>query len=177
MSLLAVTVAVGGGGAETTAAVVGRDEATDEVGDAVEVREGVRERSRLADVGLCSVDFTVDLERDESRGRGDGMTFGAEVAGILRVGVVAVVSVCVFASRCETCDDEEDEFTLVVDVGLIERLRDAYVDGGTVWPVGSAGRGMKPKRVCMVVGGGARLVIDMGRAEPKQFRKSTSSSV
>ena len=118
------------------------------------------------------------LVAEDSRGRGDTMSlcFGVSFAvgdeeGFVRIGVV-FVRVCVFDSCWGACEDDE-EFALAVDVGLIDRLRVANVDVRTCCPEGTAGRGIKPKRVCIVVGGGGRLVIDIvGLMEPKQKKMS-----
>lgn len=67
-------------------------------------------------------------------------------------------------------DDDEDELALIVDVGLTERLREANVDVRYCCIPGAVGRGMKPKRVCIAVGGGARFVIDIGLVESKDVK-------
>lgn len=64
-------------------------------------------------------------------------------------------------------DDDDDELALTVDVGLTDRLRDANVDVRYCCVPGAVGRGMKPKRVCIAVGGGARFVIDIGLTDSK----------
>lgn len=63
-------------------------------------------------------------------------------------------------------DDDDDELALTVDVGLIERLRAANDDVCSCCTPVPVDRGINPKRVCMVVGGGGRFVIDIGRVKP-----------
>lgn len=120
----------------------------EDVGEVVDdVRDGVRDRIVL--VGFV-VDWTVDrgfvLDTDGSRVAFDGGT------------------ICVDGgfTRWEITDDDDDELTLTVDVGLIDRLREAIVDEWYWCRPDEVGRGMKPKRVCILVGGGARFVIEIG---------------
>lgn len=60
--------------------------------------------------------------------------------------------VCVLFKRCDA-DEDDDEFALTVDAGLIERLLARSVDACVCCRPGAVGRGMKPKRV------GARLLV------------------
>jgi hypothetical protein len=62
-------------------------------------------------------------------------------------------------------------------VGLIERLRDATVDPRCCCNPGAVGRGIKPKRVCIVVGGGARFVIDNGLVDSKHIKIKTTTII
>lgn len=161
-------------------------EATDDDGDAPEeVRDGVLERNWLAAVGDWTVDLTVDLGIDESLARGDVNVLDLEVLfavegeeeGTDWLGVV-FDTVWPFVERWETSDDDEDELTLIVDVGLIERLRDVNVDPRyDCCDPGTLGRGIKPKRVCIVTGGGGRFVIDIGLLAPKSLKIKITSII
>jgi len=161
-------------------------EATDDDEDAAdEVRDGVLERIWLAVVGDWTVDLPFDFDNEVSLGRGDVNVLGLEVLFVAEedgtdwffveedgtdwFGVV-FDTVGGFVNFWETSDDDEDELALIVDVGLIERLRDATVDVRICCNPGAVGLGIKPKRVCIAIGGGARFVIDTGLLEPKNFK-------
>ncbi len=157
-------------------------EATYDDGDAVEeVRDGVLERIWLDAVGDWRVDLTFDFDIEVSLRRGDVNVLGLEVLFVVKVGgwdwfVVEEGGIDWFGvafealvKRWETSDDE-DELALIVDVGLIERLRDATVDVRICCNPGAVGLGIKPKRVCIVIGGGARFVIDNGLLKPKIWK-------
>ncbi len=151
------------------------EEARVNVGDAVEeVRDGVLERIRLAAVG----DWTVDFDIDVSLTRADVIVLVLEVLFIVELDGIDWLGggfAAAFVKRWETWDDEDDELALIVDaVGLIERLRDAIVVPRYCCDPGAVGRGMKPKRVCIVVGGGARFVIDIGLVVSKDLKIKTT---
>lgn len=158
----------------------GGEATDDDDGDAPEeLRDGVLERIWLAVVGDCRVDLPTALGIDESLGRGDDIVLDLEVwftieeedeGGTVWLGIDFDI-VWPFVERWDTTDDDDEEFALIVDVGLIERLRDANVDPRYCCTPGTAGRGIKPKRVCMVIGGGGRFVIDIGRLTPLKISK------
>ncbi len=134
--------------------------------DVVEACEGTLERIRLV-----VVDFDVDesLLLLEEGGSLDFVLLVVLEEGVTdRLDVVGFDNVWVFAKRWEIDDDEE--FTLFVDDGLIERLRSASDDACACCNPGVAGRGIKPNRVgvlfCPDGGSGARFVVDIGRIEP-----------
>ncbi len=148
-------------------------EATDDDGDAAEeVCDGVLERIRLAVVGDWTVDFIFDFDMEVSLGRGDVNILGLEVLFAVEEGGIDWFGVgfVAFGKRWVTSDDDEDELALAVDVGLTDRPRDANVDIWTCCNPDVVGRGIKPKRVCIVIGGGARCVIDTGLLEPKNLK-------
>ena len=151
------------------------------VGDAVEeVRDGVLERIWLAAVGEWRVDFVWIFERDVSRTRGDVIVLVLEVLFVVEVegldwlegGFTTALGI-----RCWETVEDDDELTLIVDVGLIDRLRDATVDPRYCCDPGAAGRGIKPKRVCMLVGGGGRFVIDIGLVDSKRIKIITTTTI
>lgn len=143
-------------------------------GDVADVRDGVLERIRLAAVEVWRFDLTVAFDAERSRGRGESTVFGlADGEGTERFGVVLEFAGG-FINRWEVREEEDDECALIVDVGLIERLREeGAVD---ICAPGAVGRGMKPKRLCIAVGGGGRFVIDIGLVRTKYSIKSSSSS-
>lgn len=134
-------------------------------GDVVEGWESVFERTRLVTVDFDVIESLLLLEE------GDILDFVVLVAveeeGVIGRLDVGFGIVWVFAKRWET--DDVEEFALFVDAGLIERLRATNDDACACCNPGAVGRGIKPKRVCVVFcedgGSGGRFVIDIGRIE------------
>jgi hypothetical protein len=130
--------------------------------DAVGVREVVFEFIRLVgvdfDAGVCEEGGSLDL--DAFVALEEDVTVRLDVG----FGIDGV-----FAKRCEVVDVEE--WALTVDDGLIERLRAASDDACACCIAGVAGRGIKPKRGCVVLceddGSDGRFVVDIGRVEPR----------
>lgn len=133
--------------------------------DVIEVLEGVLERIKV-------FDLTFDFEVDESVWRGDITVFGLELFVVVVADAAFDVVWAVLAKRWEEIEDVDEELPLKCDVGLIERLRAAYVVGRTCCDPGTAGLGIKPKRVCIAVGGGGRFVIDICFLVPKILKNN-----